>query len=150
MRVTFFLWGALFIGLAAMIFLVKYKVRGLENELVATQQRVVRDKAAIRVLQAEWTYLNDPERLRRLSAEHLGFGPATAHNIVDIASLPYRGDGVTPAAQPTNPTRLPARPEIEAKNSEPTGFGPVLLARFHRLLLSATAGAATPKAEARP
>ena len=150
MRPAFFVWGMLFIGLVTVIFLVKYKVRGLENELVATQQQVVRDKAAIRVLQAEWTYLNDPERLRRLSAEHLGFGPATAKNIVDISALPYRGDGVKPAAQPNAPTHLPVRPQIEAKDTEPKGFAPVLLARFHRLLFSATAGAATPKAEVAP
>jgi hypothetical protein len=147
MRAAYFLWGALVIAGGVSLFLLKYKVQGLEEQLVASQQQVVRDRVAIRVLEAEWTYLNDPERLRRLSAEHLGFGPATARNIVDISTLPIRAEseGVVPATQPTIPL-APRRPELEAKASpdEPTGFTSVLFARLRSLLFPGTAGAATP------
>jgi len=148
MRASWFLWGALAIGVGVSLFLLKYKVQALENELIARQEQVIRDRSAIRVLEAEWTYLNDPERLRRLSAEHLGFGPATTQNVADIAALPYRG-GVDAPAPVSQPNVVPprARPEVEAQArpeiAEPTGFGPVLFARLQHLLFPASAGAAT-------
>jgi hypothetical protein len=149
MRASYFLWGALAIGVGVSLFLVKYKVQALEDELHARQAQVTRDRGAIRVLQAEWTYLNDPERLRRLSAEHLGFGPATQQNVATIEALPFRAGVEVPAqvSQPTPPA--PVVPQTSAaldarKVSVPENMGRVLLARIQRLLFSATAGAATP------
>jgi len=150
MRASYFLWGALAIGVGVSLFLLKYKVQALENELVARQEQVIRDRSTIRVLQAEWTYLNDPERLRRLSAEHLGFGPATPKNVADIASLPHRIDSGAPAqvSQPTAP--LPPTPQTSAsaggrshKVSTSPSFGAILYTRLQRLLFPSTADAAT-------
>lgn len=157
MRASYFLWGILTVGVGVSLFLLKYKVQDLENELNASKAQVVRDRAAIKVLQAEWTYLNDPERLRRLSAEHLGFGPATAKNVADLSALPFRtGVDVPPEMQapiiaPVNSAPLP-RGGLEA-NAEERGFAPVLMARIQRLLFSTSAGAATlpsSKEKARP
>jgi hypothetical protein len=153
MRASYFLWGALAIGVGVSLFLVKYKVQALEDELHLRQAQVTRDRGAIRVLQAEWTYLNDPERLRRLSAEHLGFGPATQQNVAAIDALPFRA-GFEPPAQVSQPT--PAAPKVpqtsasldaqkvSAPENTPESMGRVLLTRLQRLLFSATAGAATP------
>ncbi len=144
MRAAYFLWGILAIGVGVSLFLLKYKVQDLEDQLHASQAQVARDRAAIKVLQAEWTYLNDPERLRRLSSEHLGFALPTARNIVDIAALPFRAEagGPVQATQPTVPMRrLPAPGEIEAK--APSGLAPVLFARIQQLLFPGSAGAAT-------
>ncbi|MSO71995.1 MAG: hypothetical protein EXQ84_00075 [Rhodospirillaceae bacterium] len=158
MRASYFLWGILAIGVGVSLFLLKYKVLALENELVARQEQVVRDQAAIRVLQAEWTYLNDPERLRRLSSEHLGFRPATAANIAELSALPFRAAAKDQVAQPLQPSTLPAgalpvRPRIEAQAHEPEirrpGLGAVILARLQNILLPASAGAATPSARVR-
>jgi len=155
MRASYFLWGTLAIGVGVSLFLLKYKVQALENELVARQEQVIRDRGAIRVLQAEWTYLNDPERLRRLSAEHLGFGPATPKNVANIASLPVRIDPDAPAqvSQPTAPP--PAAPQTSASAGAPprkvaasTGFGAMLYARLQRLLFPSVADAATFPASA--
>jgi len=150
MRAAYFLWGALAVAGGVSLFLLKYKVQALEDQLVASQHQVVRDRSAIRVLEAEWTYLNDPERLRRLSAEHLGFGPATASHIVDISALPMRGtaEGAVSAAHPVSPL-IPRLPEIEAKAvpGQPKGFTPVLFARLRSLLFPGVAGAATPPAQ---
>jgi len=149
MRASYFLWGALAIGVGVSLFLVKYKVQALEDELHVRQAQVIRDRGAIRVLQAEWTYLNDPERLRRLSAEHLGFGPATQQNVATIDALPFRAGVEVPAqvSQPTSPAPLVPQTSaaIEAqKVSAPESVGQVIFSRIQRLLFSATAGAATP------
>lgn len=167
MRASYFLWGALAIGVGVSLFLLKYKVQALENELVARQEQVVRDRAAIRVLQAEWTYLNDPERLRRLSAEHLGFGPATPRNIADISALPFRAGAEGTAQAPHPNEKSTAEPgtaptpqadiaigtqarRAGAPAPERPGVGPVIFARLQRLLFPAEAGAATYPAVAPP
>jgi hypothetical protein len=147
MRASWFVWGAMAICVGVSLFLLKYKVQALENELVARQEQVVRDRSAIRVLQAEWTYLNDPERLRRLSVEHLGFGPATVKNVADISALPFRAgaDVPAPVSQPVPAPKSGNEIQAQARpvSTEPTGFGPVLLSRLQRLFLSTSAGAAT-------
>jgi len=141
MRPSYFLWGALAVGVFVSLFLLKYKVQDLENELVASRGQVVRDRAAIRVLEAEWTYLNDPERLRRLSAEHLGFGPATARNIADLSSLPYRNNDEKPVAQPGAGVPPRSAEAVEAKAPEPQSFRRVIYARIRSLILPASAEA---------
>jgi hypothetical protein len=153
MRASYFLWGALAIGVGVSLFLLKYKVQALENELIARQEQVIRDRSAIRVLQAEWTYLNDPERLRRLSAEHLGFAAAAPRNITTISALPFRV-GVDAPAQLSDPESSPPTPQAHAgtkaesqraaaRSPLDAGLVPVLLARLQLLLFPASAGAAT-------
>ncbi len=148
MRTGIVMWLALAIVVGVGLFLVKYKVQALEDELIAKREQAVRDRGAIRVLEAEWTYLNDPERLRRLSAQHLGFGPAVPQNVTDITNLPLRSGAVgrvdSPAPAPAKPgttihaEAAPAPPAFE----RPAGL-PVLLARLQRLLLPEAVGATT-------
>ena len=147
MRASYFLWGALAIAVGVSLFLLKYKVQDLENELVARQEQIIRDRGTIRVLQAEWTYLNDPERLRRLSAEHLGFTSPTAQNVTDIDALPLRKDAGAPA-QVSQPTPAHTGPQFRTETTAPqqearASFGNVLIARIQRLFFPATAGATT-------
>ena len=42
----------------------------------------------IRVLQAEWSYLNDPSRLEALARKHLPMGPASPSQIVGLDQVP--------------------------------------------------------------
>jgi hypothetical protein len=142
MRASYFLWGALVVAGISSVILLKYKVQALEDELTVARQQVSRDRASIRVLEAEWTYLNDPERLRRLSAEHLGFGPATAKNVATLDALPVRG--AQPTATPPVPTiPLRPRPQIEAEAAPPQSLRRVFFARLQNLLFAGTAGATT-------
>ena len=142
MRIAFLLWVVLGVAGFGSVILLKTKVQALEDELVVSQQQVNRDRSAIRVLEAEWTYLNNPERLRRLSAEHLGFGPATAKNMASIDALPLRG--TQPSATPPVPTApLRARPQIEAEAAPRETIGHILFARLQNLLFAGSADAST-------
>jgi hypothetical protein len=148
------MWVALAVMVGIAEYLVKYKVQALEVEVVATRDQAARDHSAIRVLDAEWTYLNDPERLRRLSAQHLHFGPPVPQNVTDIAGLPMRGapGGTTGTAPATTaaPPADPAKPTIDAEAApvapavfqRPAGL-PVFIARLQRLLLPDAVGATT-------
>src|SRR5690606_6330175 len=96
------MWVVLTVAVGVSMFLLKYKVQGLEEELVAKQEQIARDRDTIRVLEAEWAYFNDPERLRRLSAEHLGFVQPSQDNIKSMADLPFR-QGPLPLAKNQSP-----------------------------------------------
>jgi hypothetical protein len=148
------MWAALAVAVGVALFLVKYKVQGLEHQLVAKQAQIVRDEGEIRVLEAEWTYLNDPERLRRLSEEYLGFHSATAKNVATIDTLPFRG--ANPSAQPPIPQVTapapPAAPQLHTEMRSPFAVAsterPSIMsaafARLQRLLLPTAAGATIP------
>lgn len=148
MRASTLMSAALTVAVGVALFLLKYEVQALEHELVAKQEQIIRDQSAIRVLQAEWTYLNDPERLRRLSEEYLGFRPAGAQNVTEFGALPLRR-----STTKETPVETPASPEFHAEigTSTNTDVSPanrpsvvsVAIARMQRLLLPTAAGATT-------
>ena len=51
---------------------------------------IAQEREAIRILEAEWSLLNQPDRLQKLAKRHLKLGPLRPEQIVDIASLPER------------------------------------------------------------
>lgn len=159
MRPVALLWIPLAVAVGVSMFLLKYKVQALEDELVARQAQVVRDRGAIRVLEAEWTYLNDPERLRQLSGEYLGFGPPAVINIADISALPLRGAAdAAPESAPAKHNPLEnLKPQFQTElRSPPMAPVPrspsvvsVAFARLQRLLVPTAAGATSSSSEAR-
>ncbi|MBM3513255.1 MAG: hypothetical protein FJX59_06015 [Alphaproteobacteria bacterium] len=97
MRFAAVMWTVLTVLAGVGIFVVKYQVQALEGELEAKQREVARDRETIRVLEAEWAYLNDPGRLRRLSEQHLGFVAPSPKTVTTIDRLPLRTE-ITPVA----------------------------------------------------
>jgi hypothetical protein len=76
--------GALSFGL----YVVKHRVIALESRLNEINRDIARDLRAIHVLRAEWSYLNQPARLRELAGRHLGMAPATGRQFGTLADLP--------------------------------------------------------------
>lgn len=67
--------AAIIVLLSAVIsglFYVKYKVQNLSKDFRELTTQLEQEKEAIRVLKAEWSYLNQPERLSDLSRKYLG------------------------------------------------------------------------------
>ena len=64
---------AVLIGLA--LFVVKYQVQDLEGTLTQINRGISDHRQAVHVLKAEWSHLNEPNRLRYLTARHLDLGP---------------------------------------------------------------------------
>ena len=81
---------------AAMLlaFQISGEVAGLEQELKAVQREILRDQEAIHVLQAEWSYLNQPAKIADMAARHLQFEPLLAAQYVAFEDLPLRQEGV--------------------------------------------------------
>jgi len=109
---TTVLFLLLAVGLALVLFSVKYQVQDLEEELGQLNREVAYERQATHVLKAEFSYLTDAERLRRLSDRFLDLEPVQPQQIGSFAALsavPDRGvetSGHTPSA--TNPPALPA------------------------------------------
>ena len=62
------------------------------REQVRLEHAVAAKRRALAVLDAEWAYLNRPERLRdlaRLNDERLGLVPITAESFARLAQVPY-------------------------------------------------------------
>lgn len=92
MRTMTILWAGLAIACGIGLFLVKHQVQATESDLRQMQHQVRTDRSTIRVLEAEWTYLNNPARLAALSERVLGLVPMRPQQVVTMASLPLRPD----------------------------------------------------------
>jgi cell division protein FtsL len=71
MRPTSLIWLGVILMTGVVVFSVKSQVAGLEEELLRVRKEVVHDQQAIHVLNAEWSYLNQPTRLAELAKRHL-------------------------------------------------------------------------------
>lgn len=99
----FFLLCAL-IACAGM-FILKYQVLDKEEQLAALQNQIIQNQRTIHVLKAEWTHLNDPQRIRLLIAGHTQLDVIKPSQIIQLedvafkeAPLPGRKPEIIPAA----------------------------------------------------
>lgn len=92
MRVPPSLWFLILSGLVAVLFHLKYEVQALEKRLAGLNQAIDKDRNAIQLLEAEWTYLNRPERLARLAKRYLPLKPPSPHAMRTMADVPGRFD----------------------------------------------------------
>ena len=92
MRVPPSVWFLILSGLVAVLFHLKYEVQALEKRLTGLNQAIEKDRNAIQLLEAEWTYLNRPERLARLATRYLPLKnpPITAWHLAQFAKLRQR------------------------------------------------------------
>ena len=92
------------------LFQIKQEVRELEHDLRVTHRQILKEQESLHILQAEWSYLNRPERIARLAEQHLQLAPLLPEQTVDFADLPWRlpADALdTPDAAPANPDETP-------------------------------------------
>jgi len=84
------LWLCLALGLGFGVYELKLRVQGLEQRLAATNRDILADEEAIHVLKAEWSYLNEPERIDALARKYLGMVPLTGSQFGSFDDLPMR------------------------------------------------------------
>ena len=80
----------MFALMATGMFVIKNKVISLENELERINAQIREDQNALHVLKAEWTYLNDPSRIRHLSENHIQMKPLRGEQIISFSSIPLK------------------------------------------------------------
>ena len=64
-------WSLAAIGTAIGLFTVKYRVQDLEEKIDRTNLKIVESQQATHILQIEWDYLNEAERIERLAQKEL-------------------------------------------------------------------------------
>jgi len=98
------------IGLCAVtgiaLFHVAFRVERLETELSSLNKTILSEQEALEVLEAEWAYLNRPDRISRLAGKYLPeLAEADASQIVPISEIPdpapfpVPGPSASPAVQ---------------------------------------------------
>ncbi len=106
------------------LYFVKHKVREQEARLVELNADIQRNQEAIHVLKAEWSYLNDPARLRALSEKHLSMKVVSPSQVATFNTLPGSGNGnrmlAAPVAAPSPPPGRPGAPRAPAVPSVPS------------------------------
>ena len=104
------LTAAVSIGLYAL----SYEVQRLEDALAETNAELLKEREMVQVLEAEWSFLNQPDRLRSLGARYLKLFPVEPHQIAILDELPFRPDPEERRDQgPPLPKRKPPVPMAE-------------------------------------
>ena len=98
------------VALAVVLLTVTHRVQGLEEELGRVRSEIGAEQERMHVLQAEFSFLAEPERIRRLASAHLGLVPIEPDQLASFATLDEvlkRGDEAAAARPPTpNGVRL--------------------------------------------
>ena len=83
-------YGLVVLGVAG-VFQMKYQIETKERLLRQLQQQYLSDQKSLRVLEAEWAFLNSPESLQELTGKYLELGPVPPDRILASPSLlPWR------------------------------------------------------------
>lgn len=90
MRRSTILWFLIATCLGVALFMVKHEVQRREEQLAALHRQILASQEAIHVLEAEWSYLNRPERLEALVRRHLNLVPMDNQKIGAVELLPMR------------------------------------------------------------
>ena len=86
---TLALWVTLTFLLGSGLLVMKNQVQTLENRLVSINKGIEDDIKTIHILQAEWSHLNSPSRLRKLAEKHISLNPVRAEQIINYSALPF-------------------------------------------------------------
>jgi hypothetical protein len=105
-------------SLATVLFFVKHEVKEQEVRLAELNREIRQGQENIHVLKAEWSYLNDPVRLRQLSEHYLSMRVMAPSQVSSLADLPMAADAVpTATAQVKDQLPAPAKARTETAHA---------------------------------
>ncbi len=93
-------WVVLPILAGAGLYLLKMRVETQEQRLVTLQKQIVDTRQSIHVLEAEWSYLNDPGRLRDEADRLLSMQAVEPRQIVTLDQVPFPDPTPTTSSAP--------------------------------------------------
>lgn len=82
------------IGLSVVLYDIKYRAELADKHAEKLEQKISEEQEGIRVLRAEWSYLNQPERLQELATRYTNLKTLTPVQIgsFDVVPMPHRND----------------------------------------------------------
>lgn len=126
-RISAFVWIVVLGLLGVGLFQVKYNVQSKEAELRGINKQIEANRSAMHVLDAEWSYLNDPTRLADLTRRHTDLTPTQANQLKHFSDLPPRpasAQPALPALSSAAPNSGPAPTMPPAPATAPTAATP--------------------------
>ena len=84
----YFIVALLVIGSGALLMNISQKVQQAEREIRSYDRKIADEEEAIRVLKAEWAYLNNPTRLEDIASRGFGLVSPNASDLVSDNYLP--------------------------------------------------------------
>ncbi len=106
--------GALAAG--ALLFWTSQSVQRAEDKLARLEKAVAAERQALRVLRAEWAYLNRPDRLEELAGDHLGLAPVPSAAVGgDFTVVPDPFIPALPAHKPERAVLTPQPAMVETE-----------------------------------
>jgi hypothetical protein len=105
-------WLLLVVATGFAMYAIKYEVQGLEDDLARTQKAALTEAHEIRVLTAEWAYLNRPEALAEMNQRYL--------SLVPIATKQLRTSADDIPIRPAPPAEAPAEAPPQIAEAAPT------------------------------
>jgi hypothetical protein len=118
-------WLLLVVSTAVATFAVKYRVQALTDQLAQTTKAADAQERELRVLNAEWAYLNRPETLAQMNQRFLSLEPiATKQLQTAIADIPMRPAPVPAAPAPAAPPAAAALVAVAVAEPAPPEVPP--------------------------
>ena len=75
------------------LYQIKYRIHSLKQDLTDIRNSARMEQEAIHILEAEWAYLNRPQRIAQLTTKYLSLlGPVLPSQIVSLDTLPLKAD----------------------------------------------------------
>jgi hypothetical protein len=103
------LWILVAISTGVGMFMLKYQVQAMESKLIIAQRQIRIEQESIHAAKADWSYLNDPIRLRDLGERYVEMRPIRAKQMIAIEALPAPVSAKPePQAQPMSAPPPPA------------------------------------------
>ena len=97
MRIFFvILWFSLSVLAGTALFHTSEEVQKAREETAQLEGKIAEEKESLRVLKAEWAYLNQPDRLEKLAAEHLDLVPTKGRQLARLDAIPERAQTDNP------------------------------------------------------
>lgn len=94
MRRSLFFWTVLCATVVVGVFVIKHRVQALEDRLRGLNAEIISDQNSIRVLDAEWSFLNQPARLEQLSRKLLDMESPQPGQTMTMADFLQREDAL--------------------------------------------------------
>lgn len=87
MRISTIFWLCVVFVAVLGLYKVKYEVHEIKNQVASLENKLAEESQAVHVLEAEWSYLTRPDRVRSLANQYLKLEPITAAHMMQPTSL---------------------------------------------------------------
>ena len=74
--------------MGVLVFVTAQHMHQAQTNLQTLNRQIAQERDNLRVLQAEWTYLNNPDRLEKLATTLFGLEPLDGKQYVALAGMP--------------------------------------------------------------